>query len=1098
MQRTWIVLCLVFSGFTALVYQLIWTRLLGFSFGTSTEAVSTVLAVFFGGLALGNLLAARLQPRIQRPLRAYAILEIVVGGFALLSLPLLSNLHQVYAWLGVPDSSAGMTLSRVLLSALVLLPPTVAMGATLPVVARGVVDRDEARGRWSAILYAANTLGAVLGAHLCGFWLIPELGLARAVLVAGAVNLLVAAWIWRAAGDLGAAPLPAEAPKPPAGTGPFLLFFGISGFVAIGYEIVWSKVFGIVMEGTLYGFAAVLSGYLAGIALGSFAISRFVDRIRDLPRAFALLHVGIGMAVVAGLALVPWLPWAHKRFEALTGSGDAIHGLYLLVLPIVLVPTALFGAAFPVLVRLYTERASVVGHGMGIAAAVNTAGSILASFVVGFWWIPSLGTDATVYLLLLLDFAVALVILALLQESRGRKRLPAMIASTLMVGTVALSFGGIHVDDAIAGRELPALNAASYAQGLESARSTRAFQYEGKTSIVTVRSVTNARLLRTNGLPEAGFKYEPPHYPRETVLLGILPWLVADRSERALIVGLGGGNTLRSLLQVGVPSVEVVELEAGVVEAVAVLHRGRENPVEDPRVTLHVADGRNQLLLSQLSGAPPYDLIASQPSHPWRIGAANLFTEDFFRVARTALSEQGVFATWLNGFRMDATSLLAVLNSFERVFPGALLVDVSDAERGAFLLLGARQPIELDLARMQRKLATSDTQRVLAPFELGELAAILSLIEGPAEIFAGLSPELENTDDNALVESRIPRIANWQTLDFAEIEARLDPRAPVLPPLRGEADLPALAETLLGRREDATLVAKTRRLLANWPDAITPFELELLEARLDLRNPKRIPDAMARLEVMARQHPERPEPLRALAGALQEMGQTDAAVRSFAAAWERSGDPQDACAAGAADPSQDPARVAHWFDRVPAGAPCDALPLHRARRALAAGASPAQQAEAYQILTRHLRSETGAQTPRGHEVAARLAWLLGDADAARGHADMDARQREFAAAPLISQAESALARGDLATARDRLDRAAFLTPSTRRVLDLQVKLALRGDDGKARERAFGDLHAWATSPDKGIGEENRLRSAHGLPLVAELPIRPGRERAEAP
>ena len=195
MQRVSIVACLVFSGFTALVYQLIWTRLLGFSFGTSTEAVSTVLAVFFAGLAIGNLLAARLQARIRHPLRAYALLELLVGGFALLSLPLLQRLHGVYALLGVPQSAAGLAVSHVVLSALVLLPPTIAMGATLPVVARGLIDCDESRGRWSAILYAANTLGAVLGAHLCGFWLIPELGLSRSVLVAGALNLAVAGWI---------------------------------------------------------------------------------------------------------------------------------------------------------------------------------------------------------------------------------------------------------------------------------------------------------------------------------------------------------------------------------------------------------------------------------------------------------------------------------------------------------------------------------------------------------------------------------------------------------------------------------------------------------------------------------------------------------------------------------------------------------------------------------------------------------------------------------------------------------------------------------------------------------------------------------------
>jgi spermidine synthase len=1093
MQRLWIVLCLVFSGFTALVYQLIWTRLLGFSFGTSTEAVSTVLAVFFAGLAIGNLVAARLQPRIERPLRVYAILEMAVGVAALISLPLLENLHAVYAWLGVPGSASGLTLSRVVLSALVLLPPTIAMGATLPVVARGLIDRDAARGRGSAILYAANTLGAVLGAHLCGFWLIPELGLTRSVLAAGVVNLAVAGFIWRFAGDLRAAPLPQEGIQsggPPKGARPFLIFFGVSGFVAIGYEIVWSKVFGIVMEGTLYGFAAVLSGYLAGIALGSFAMARFVDRIRDLPRAFALLHVAIGVSVVAGLAVVPWLPWAHRRFEAWTGSGDAIHSLYLLVLPIVLLPTALFGAAFPVLVRLYTRRASAVGHGMGIASAVNTAGSILASFIVGFWWIPSLGTDATIYILLLLDFAVALVILALLQESHGRARFGAMLGSTLMIGTVALSFGGIHVDDAIAGRQLPPLDAASYVKGLRDAKSTRAFKHEGKTSIVTVRSATNARLLRTNGLPEAGFNYAPPHYPSETVLLGVFPWLLAEEPEDALIVGLGGGNTVRTLLQVGVPSIEVVELEEGVVEAVSVLHRGRQNPVEDPRVSLRIADGRNHLLMGQLSGGRRYDLIASQPSHPWRIGAANLFTEDFFEVARDALAERGIFATWLNGFRMEEESLLAVVTSFERIFPGSLLIDISTFERGAFLLVGSRQPIRLDVSRLRERLASAGAQSALAPFELLEVESLLALLEGPSEIFAALSPDLANTDDNALVETRVPRIANWETLDFAGIEARLDPRASVLPPLEGEIDIPALVETLLARRSDAALIPKARRLLANWPDETPRFELELLEARFDLRSPTRVPDAMARLAYLARTHPTRPEPLRALARTLAQRGEGTAAVNLFAQAYARSGAARDACDAGRADPHANLTQSASWFDRIPAEArpECPALPLHMGWRALEAGTKRSDLEAAFTALAAHLRSGEGAGTPRGHEVAARLAWALGDVPSARAHSDMDARARQDAAAPLLERAEAAFAKGDTASAREDLDHATFLTPSNGRALELQAKLALRAGAPADQQQAFARMRRWSDSPELGIGLENRLRSVHGLPLVAEAPL----------
>src|SRR5512145_2798953 len=208
-RRAAVTACLVFSGLSALVYQIIWVRLLGFTFGTTTEAVSTVLAVFFGGLALGNLWAAARLTRVERPLRVYALLELGIGLYALASVPLLQSLSGVHVLLGAGQGPLAQTALRLAGSAAVLLPPTIAMGATLPVVARGLVTEDASLGRWSALLYAANTAGAVLGAYLCGFWLIPGLGLSRTVLLAGLVNLGVAAAVLAIAGGMRA---PAAAP----------------------------------------------------------------------------------------------------------------------------------------------------------------------------------------------------------------------------------------------------------------------------------------------------------------------------------------------------------------------------------------------------------------------------------------------------------------------------------------------------------------------------------------------------------------------------------------------------------------------------------------------------------------------------------------------------------------------------------------------------------------------------------------------------------------------------------------------------------------------------------------------------------------------
>ena len=347
MPRSIIAALLLFSGGSALVYQLIWTRLLGFVFGTTTEAVSTVLAVFFGGLAVGNALAARRLDRAVRPLRLYAILELVIGACALASLPLLRGMSGLYGWVGTDHSAATMAAIRIVAAGLVLLPPTIAMGATLPVVARGVVTRDATMGRWSAVIYGANTFGAVAGAYLCGYWLMPLLGVTRSVLVAAAANFAVAAVVLVLARREEATTAPTEDIESDADLADrdagdrsvravFLLFFGLSGFVAIGYEVVWSKLFSIIMEGTLYGFSAVLTGFLLGIGAGSFLVAPWADRVRDLPRAFGLLHAGTAVAVAAGMWAIPYLPLAAKRLSSNFAGADPPHLLLLLSIPIVI------------------------------------------------------------------------------------------------------------------------------------------------------------------------------------------------------------------------------------------------------------------------------------------------------------------------------------------------------------------------------------------------------------------------------------------------------------------------------------------------------------------------------------------------------------------------------------------------------------------------------------------------------------------------------------------------------------------------------------------------------------------------------------------
>jgi len=1094
-MRLGVAACLVFSGLSALVYQIVWVRLLGFTFGTTTEAVSSVLAVFFAGLALGNLAAAARLGRILRPLRVYALLELGIGLYALLSVPLLQGLDGIHALVG-----AGAAL-RVAGSALVLLPPTLAMGATLPVVARAMVTEDTTLGRWSAILYAANTFGAVLGAYLCGFWLIPGLGLRRTVLLASLANFGVGVAVLalgrgrglRAAEPEAEAGLRfAEAPADRLRRAVFLAFFGVSGFVAIGYEIVWSKVFGIVMEGTLYGFAAVLACFLLGIAIGSVAISWRVDRIQDLPRAFGWMHAGIAVAVGVGVWVVPDLPFYLQRISEL-GLGDPLHRLLVLVLPIVLVPTALFGAAFPVLIRIYTQHAEATGRGIGVATAVNTAGSILASLLVGFWWIPSFGMDRSLLVLLLLDGGVALAALAAFQAARGWRAFASVGACAVVLCWVFVGFDGVQVDRAISGQPLHAATLAEYRRLRDQDLGWQRYRAEGRAAIVTVYVLPTHRLLRTNGLPEAGYGYQPPYYPADVMLLGVLPYLAAEiEPRRGLLVGLGGSNTLDALEQTGLERIDVVELERAVVDAQAVFHGGRENPLDDPRVHLSVNDGRNELRIAALDGRGPYDLIASQPSHPWRIGVANLFTEEYFRLARGLLAEGGRFAVWINGFRIDRASLLAIVASFERVFPGSLFFDVShERQRTDFLLLGGREPIELDLATLRRRMAEPKLAALLGRFHLDSVEALLAGFEAPAAALAASAPHDRNTDDDAFVEARVPRRLDQGYVDFSSIEAGIDASTPALPPLAGDVDVAQIVRALLDNRVVVGrwgFGPRIERLLALHGEGIDPVRREALRAEAGLRDPLKWTAQAARLDELAARNPTRPEPWRVLAAARRAQGDSAGAAAAFAQAWERSQDPADAFEAGRALATLDPARAQEWLARIPpeARAGFPDLTYFAALRAVDPGAPAAELRAAYDALRAYRDTRAGRQRSGIDDLLARMAWRLDDERAARAYADLarDARRREGQAA--LSRAQGALAAKRLDEAAAALAEAERLMPSDRAVFELRVRVALARGDAAAFAAAVSDLREWSPSFDDAVINENRLRYENGLPLLPRL------------
>jgi spermidine synthase len=804
--------------------------------------------------------------------------------------------------------------------------------------------------------------------------------------------------------------------------------------------------------------------------------------------------MGIAFSVVAGMLAVPYLPYAHRQLAEAMNASAGLHLLFALVVPIVLLPTALFGAAFPVLIRIYTRRAGTVGQGIGAATAVNTVGSIAASLIVGFLAIPAVGMDATLYALVLLDVGIALAVLLRLQEGGGPAGLPGSAVAAAALFALALSFPGVHVERAIAGRSVRATSVREYRGELDRIAQSLSLLIEGTSAIVTVAENERGRDLRTNGLPESGVQFAPPYYSIETVLLGALPYLAARSPERALVIGLGGGNTVKTLSYTNVRQIDVVELEPGVIDAVAKLHRGRANPLEDPRVALRIADGRNDLLLRRYRAAPRYDIIASQPSHPWRSGAANLFTEEFFALARENLSPGGVASVWINGFRTDPESLVAIAASFEAAFPGGLVVDGStNHERKALLLLGSDRPLRLNTEQIAARLSEPRLRELLALFQIRSVAELLARSEGPSSAFAALAHGVANTDDNALVETRIPALARWTALDFGALEARLPPATPTLPPLEGEIDVEAVAGALLSRSGASAewpLANKLARLLRVHGGGIEPFRAELLRARGMLKSPRTEREALDALRSLSERESARPEPLRALglhlAGSQQRFEQASTA---FAEAYARSAAATDAYDAGRALHPVDPAAAWEWFERIPTEERENfpRLALYEAEQRLRAGVRGPALRDAYAALRRYRNTEEGRTFPGVDALLARIAEAAGDPDAARVFREAVRAERRPRGEVLLDRAQTQYAAGHLDAAAKALVSAEPLLPTDSRVARLRAKLALARGDRRELEAALGSLRTWAPSLFEAVAAENRFRAAQGLPLLPELP-----------
>ncbi len=858
--------CFLVSGAAALLYEVVWMRHLGVVFGHTVHAVTTVLACYMAGLALGSLLAGRWADRLRRPLRAYAAIEATIGLFCLATPLLFRGTDALYARLhaALDPGALGAGLVHFALAAVVLLPPTTLMGATLPVLSRAVVDGRGVPASQVGALYAINTWGAVAGTAATGFLLLPAIGLSRTVWLGVALNLAVAtlaALLDRRAGPAAAPAAPVEAaPAPDAGApsrlqiGVALAGIGISGAASMAYEIAWTRALGLTLGSSTYAFSAMLTTFLAGLALGAAAAARLLGRRRTGLGAFGLVEVAIGLSAVLLLPLFGRLPEALVFTLGRTGvtHGAVLGAQFALGFALMIGPTLLVGTTFPLAIAALRPGAAAVGRHVGLVYGANTVGTILGSMLAGFVLVPGVGIQATVRIAAAANVAVGLGALAAASALGRRGR----VAVAAAVGAFALALAALpRWDPRIMTVGVPVYATAMVKVGAGGLRESSAdrellLYREGITTTIAVVRTPTAISLSVNGKTDASNTRDMA----TQLLLGHLgPLLQPEPPRRALVIGLASGITAGALAQHPVERIDVAELEPAMIEASRFFARENRDVLADPRVRVLAGDGRQILAAAR----EPYDLIVSEPSNPWIAGVASLFTREFYEGARRQLGPRGVMVQWLQVYSIFDADVRMVVRTFQEVFPHA---SVWTGSLGDVLLVGTPGPVAVDLAAVQARLAASPGLR--DDFERFGWSAedlVFRFFLGEDDVRRFAAGARVNTDDLPHLEFSAPlalysggAVENKAAMRAFRREDRpalvgVEPGRLAAPDARLRAAALHLAE---GRPEDADLEVSA---MPQGP-ALAP-DLRAARARL-LFLVSRLDEAWVELSALALLHPE--------------------------------------------------------------------------------------------------------------------------------------------------------------------------------------------------------------------------------------------------
>jgi spermidine synthase len=720
------------SGCAALIYEIVWFQMLQLVIGSTAVSIAVLLASFMGGMCLGSLVLPRYLTPSANPLRAVALFELGIGAFGIGIVFAVPWLAKFYA--GIAPSGVAGLLIRGSLCAVCLLPPTLLMGATLPVIAR-LGEATPKGASHIGLIYGANTLGAVAGALLAGFYVLRVADVFTATFVAAAINLAVACIGLSLSGRLSnyKTGAPSHLRDRCAPNWQIYVTIALSGLCALAAEVIWTRLLSLMLGGTTYTFSIILAVFLFGLGIGSGTGAFLARRVPRPVVALGICQLLVAAAVAWTAFMVEkWLPYwpinpALARSVWLVFELDVLRCLWAIL------PAACFwGASFPLALAATAATEQEPGRLVGRLYAANTVGAIVGAVGTSIFLIAFVGTQQAQRLLIVLSVVAGFLVLPkplMVKAGGGKSSFSRAAIWAGLSGAAALllwSVPRVPWPLVAYGRYLP----------METAEADMLYMGEGMNASVAITELANGvRNFHISGKIEASSDKQDMRVQR---MLGHLPALFHPEPGSALVVGCGAGVTAGSFLTH--PSIEritICEIER-LIPTVVASYFGEENHdvIHDPRVRLVYDDARHYILTTR----DKFDIITSDPIHPWVKGAAILYTKDYFELCKQHLNPGGMITQWVPLYESNLAAVRSEIATFLEVFPDGTLWSNDHLGSGYDLvLLGQEGPLEVDVGALQRRLNRGDHRQVARSLHETGIRSAFSL----AATYAGQAQDLK-------------------------------------------------------------------------------------------------------------------------------------------------------------------------------------------------------------------------------------------------------------------------------------------------------------------------------------------------------------------